>query len=198
MKLKSVLATAAIAVFPIFAHASLSDDAITTTYGGFLIGFSGGPPSPFVTTFADVPHDINFTDPFNQNWIATSDFSNGDQLNLSFLTPTNLDGNISSIVDLFTVNYSFATTAIQTVSLLSFTPSTTTHLGDTLQSRLGAITRTGDNSFQLSFNHLITGDTYQFSIIPTPVPEPETYGMMMAGLGLIGFIARRRKELMPV
>ncbi len=28
----------------------------------------------------------------------------------------------------------------------------------------------------------------------TPVPEPETYAMFMAGLGLIGFIARRRKN----
>jgi hypothetical protein len=28
----------------------------------------------------------------------------------------------------------------------------------------------------------------------TPVPEPETYAMMLAGLGLIGFVARRRKQ----
>ena len=27
------------------------------------------------------------------------------------------------------------------------------------------------------------------------VPEPETYAMMLAGLGLLGFIARRRKQL---
>ena len=27
-----------------------------------------------------------------------------------------------------------------------------------------------------------------------PVPEPETYAMMLAGLGLMGFIARRRKQ----
>ena len=27
-----------------------------------------------------------------------------------------------------------------------------------------------------------------------PVPEPETYAMMLAGLGLLGFIARRRKQ----
>jgi hypothetical protein len=26
-----------------------------------------------------------------------------------------------------------------------------------------------------------------------PVPEPETYGMMLGGLGLLGFMARRRK-----
>jgi len=31
-------------------------------------------------------------------------------------------------------------------------------------------------------------------VVPTnPVPEPETYAMMLAGLGLIGFTARRRK-----
>jgi hypothetical protein len=29
----------------------------------------------------------------------------------------------------------------------------------------------------------------------TAVPEPETYAMMLAGLGLLGFVARRRKKL---
>ena len=28
----------------------------------------------------------------------------------------------------------------------------------------------------------------------TPVPEPETYAMLIAGLGLVGFMARRRKQ----
>jgi hypothetical protein len=31
-------------------------------------------------------------------------------------------------------------------------------------------------------------------IAATPVPEPETYAMMLAGLGLMGFIARRRRD----
>jgi len=30
------------------------------------------------------------------------------------------------------------------------------------------------------------------SFVTTPVPEAETYAMMLAGLGLIGFVVRRR------
>ena len=30
-------------------------------------------------------------------------------------------------------------------------------------------------------------------IVSTPVPEPETYAMLLAGLGLIGAVARRRQ-----
>jgi hypothetical protein len=34
-----------------------------------------------------------------------------------------------------------------------------------------------------------------FFIVSTPaIPEPETYAMMLAGLGLLGFVARRRRE----
>lgn len=30
--------------------------------------------------------------------------------------------------------------------------------------------------------------------VTTPIPEPETYAMLLAGLGLLGFAARRRKR----
>ena len=36
--------------------------------------------------------------------------------------------------------------------------------------------------------------SYGGSMSVSPVPEPETYAMMMAGLGLVGFMARRRKK----
>jgi hypothetical protein len=32
----------------------------------------------------------------------------------------------------------------------------------------------------------------------TPVPEPETYALMLAGLGLVGWAARRRTRNVPV
>ena len=47
-----------------------------------------------------------------------------------------------------------------------------------------------------------TGDNYAdervtaFSVDSTPpVPEPETYAMLLAGLGALAFVARRRKSL---
>lgn len=37
------------------------------------------------------------------------------------------------------------------------------------------------------------GEIRGFLIAAVAVPEPETYAMMLAGLGLLGFVARRRK-----
>ena len=31
--------------------------------------------------------------------------------------------------------------------------------------------------------------------VSQPILEPETYALMMAGLGVIGFVARRRKKV---
>lgn len=56
---------------------------------------------------------------------------------------------------------------------------------------------------QASFDQQMGNDTfalneyYQFAFSPNvPVPEPETYAMLLAGLGLVGALARRRKQAM--
>ena len=36
--------------------------------------------------------------------------------------------------------------------------------------------------------------TYSIQMVTAPIPEPETYALMLAGLGLVGFMARRRKQ----
>lgn len=37
-------------------------------------------------------------------------------------------------------------------------------------------------------------DGVTFTVVTVPIPEPETYAMMLAGLGLLGVVARRRKQ----
>ena len=54
-----------------------------------------------------------------------------------------------------------------------------------------------DGSTRLTFSALGKQDTYGGSldnVIVTAVPEVETYAMMLAGLGLMGTIVRRRKS----
>jgi hypothetical protein len=73
---------------------------------------------------------------------------------------------------------------------------------------LTANTITGWDTLNFSFNGLGAGLEWNFTQLDTggerlwissntvaPVPEPETYAMLLAGLGLIGFTARRRKNL---
>lgn len=40
----------------------------------------------------------------------------------------------------------------------------------------------------------ISNATLYRTSVAAPVPEPETYGMLLAGLGIVGLIARRRKQ----
>lgn len=54
----------------------------------------------------------------------------------------------------------------------------------------------GDYYLQVSGN-MVGADSASFGgavSLAAPVPEPETYGMMLAGLGVVGFLARRRRK----
>jgi len=52
---------------------------------------------------------------------------------------------------------------------------------------------TGSGTFSAFDKDGLTTD-HNLSFTVTSVPEPETYAMMLAGLGLMSFVARRRKE----
>ena len=64
---------------------------------------------------------------------------------------------------------------------------------------LGTISLAGLNSTDGILFHAIwsgaSDGAESFFIVGTPaIPEPETYAMMLAGLGLLGFVARRRRR----
>jgi hypothetical protein len=48
-------------------------------------------------------------------------------------------------------------------------------------------------SFEPSSISFIEKKFVSVAIVTTPVPEPETYAMLLASLGLVGFMARRRR-----
>ena len=41
---------------------------------------------------------------------------------------------------------------------------------------------------------VISPGTYSIAAVAAPIPEPETYALMLGGLGLIGFMAARRRR----
>jgi hypothetical protein len=82
--------------------------------------------------------------------------------------------------------------------------ATTSTVSDELTHDLGA---DPNEIVSIDINGASTGANTSFSVLTTaaygerfggvaisPVPEPESLAMMLAGLGLVGFIARRRKN----
>jgi hypothetical protein len=43
-------------------------------------------------------------------------------------------------------------------------------------------------------NGQMKDQTYSIELVTAPIPEPETYALMLAGLGVVGFMARRRRK----
>lgn len=41
---------------------------------------------------------------------------------------------------------------------------------------------------------VISPGTYSIAAVAAPIPEPETYALMLAGLGMVGFMAARRRD----
>ena len=56
----------------------------------------------------------------------------------------------------------------------------------------------GASEYLLGYNDSFRGDTDFDDMVVrlsvSPVPEPSTYALMLAGLGVLGFVARRRRS----
>lgn len=70
-------------------------------------------------------------------------------------------------------------------------------LGSDLTRWTFSVSNLAAGNYTLQFNLLAGGHyegSYTINPITVPVPEPETYGMMFAGLALMGVIAFRRQK----
>jgi hypothetical protein len=78
--------------------------------------------------------------------------------------------------------------------LLDYSPVTILGAGGTHSTFTPNLTFAGPLSIRFGYNDWNVGiDNINFDQV-TAVPEPETYAMLLAGLGLVGFMARRRKQ----
>lgn len=74
----------------------------------------------------------------------------------------------------------------------AYNPDTNSLLRNTTQSLLSNFeSYNGPNLYSFT---LYKSSTNQDFLVAAPIPEPETYAMMLAGLGLMGLMTRRRKH----
>lgn len=93
-------------------------------------------------------------------------------------------------MSIFGVNFALPQVTFTSVSLGSYT------------SQIGAgnifsFTGVADGNYNLSATGSVAGGGSNFiqaQYTVTPVPEPESYAMLLAGLGVMGAIARRRNK----
>lgn len=152
--------------------------ATTTALGPVSVGvpvpFSGFAAGP---TFLDI---FTFTLPANGgSGYSVTDFTllpaMFNTALTSFALVSNADGIIGNADDLVVAS-AFAAGA------------------DTLSLTYGA---SAGGSYYLSVSGITTGSQggiYNGAISVAAVPEPETYAMMLAGLGALGFLASRRRK----
>ena len=78
--------------------------------------------------------------------------------------------------------------------LVDYSPVTILGTGGTHSTFTPGLTHEGPLSIRFGYNDWNVGiDNINFDQVAV-VPEPETYAMLLAGLGLVGFMVRRRKQ----
>lgn len=172
------------------AAAALSFGAVAADVA--LVDSDAGPNASFDYTrtvgngsFTDT---LSFTLPAPSSWEASGSV-NGNYIGLNFFGLLLGQGLTSLSVDIFGHTYS------GTLAGVGFPVGTlTVSIPDQIVAA-GNYSAVIHGVAQDSF--LISGrPSYQFSLVAIPVPEPETYALFLAGLGLMGLVVRRRTRIL--
>ena len=131
---------------------------------------------------------INGTASFNHSNVVAGEFQDVWNFNIAGLVTA--DGILS--------NFSFRPNqdidfGVVTLNGVELTVTNTVDAGGNLSlAKLFPANFVGPLQLVVNFTSGGNG-SYSGNINVTAVPEPETYALMLAGLGLVGFMARRRK-----
>jgi len=174
-------------LYKIYISDPTSFSAIVSGGNGFIPEFGGDGWDSVIALFDQNGYGVYFGDDFidgnGQAGLPANHLYGPRTAGIYYLAISDdawapLSGSASSASDL-----------IFPVSVFPFTDI----LGPTSPGGNSALTGWGRSLIE--DNPLDNGGTYSVALTGvSPVPEPETYAMFMAGLGLMGFIARRRKQ----
>lgn len=92
-------------------------------------------------------------------------------------------------------NFEFSSASLDGNSFTNLGPDTVSNTQ--VQSWAVGRTRLDPGTYYLTVSGNATGSSggaFSGMINVSPIPEPETYALMLAGLGVVGFLARRRKS----
>jgi hypothetical protein len=165
--------------------AGLNSGSVATLSGGTVL-FADQP-------FADIPKNVVIG-----GFLAAGP-STGSPATLSF-TGAGVDyisflWGSPDTYNLLTVTTTGGVTTQFSTSSLSFAVSN----GDQTFSQYVQFSGTGGAKITgLTFNNIPSINAFEsanFSVTTPPIPEPGTYALLLAGLGVVGFMARRRKSV---
>lgn len=112
-----------------------------------------------------------------------------DKFRFSVSEPMISSGSITNIVltgfyDIVGLSYSLFNTADPINALITAGPGVTTSGPLAVGNYYFTVTGTGTGAGGAG--------AYAYAVATAPIPEPEAYAMMLAGLGIVGAMARRR------